>query len=759
MPKNLSPVQVQSKRAACGVPHSAPRRLSVAAFPTRRRHDTGRLGRTLLLDNNDSFTHNLFQLLAGLRCEAPLIIKNQDISWRQLRRLLKNGAFDNVVISPGPGSPEIAADVGLCLDLLTSELDIPILGVCLGMQCIAHAAGGKVALAPEPVHGRLSSIAHKQHALFDSIPSGVGYSAVRYHSLVVEEATLPCALEAIAWTAGPTAAVGTAFQQVQSGQDTPLLMGLAHRQLPYYGVQFHPESIATDHGCQLMQNFLQLASAHRGCGRAASTQCLDVPIPASAKTSASVTHVSRSLGLDVRWQRLSPERHGTVASEDIFCTLFASCSDAFWLDSSSAPDRGRFSFMGGRGGPLWRRITYSLPDPDGRMGASSGGTASIEDAQGSVESHELHGSFWDLLEQEVASCQCSPSACQDLPFDFWGGWVGYLGYELKAQTCGSNAFRSAQPDANLFFVDRLVAVDHGSGDVYMVALADTSSMRRSRVQYERDVASCLEELRAGNSYELCLTTAFERNVSPAVSPLHLYRNLRRINPAPHAAFLQFAGACPISICCSSPERFLHGSRSSPQGSIITARPIKGTAARCANLAEDVAAAAALAASEKDRSENLMIVDLLRNDLGQVCEVGTVQVPDLMQIESFATVHQMVSTVQGVRRSDKSVVDCIRAAFPGGSMTGAPKKRSMEILDRLEGAPRGIYSGSLGYISLNGAFDFNIVIRTAVISGGTMSIGAGGAVVMQSTAAAEFQEMQLKAERLLQAVKMSEAPAN
>jgi para-aminobenzoate synthetase len=243
------------------------------------------------------------------------------------------------------------------------------------------------------------------------------------------------------------------------------------------------------------------------------------------------------------------------------------------------------------------------------------------------------------------------------------------------------------------------------------------------------------------SYEICLTNA--ARLPAAGSGLGLYRRLRRLNPAPYAAYLRLGG---VEVACSSPERFLRIDRHRT----AEARPVKGTAPRGRTPAQDARLRDALASGAKTRAENLMIVDLLRNDLGRVCEPGSVHVPELMVTETYATVHQLVSTVRGTLRPDVDAVGCVRACFPGGSMTGAPKLRTMEIIDRLETAARGIYAGAIGYLGCDGTADLNIVIRTAVLAGGEWHVGAGGAIVLGSDPAEEYAEMVLKAMTTLRA---------
>ena len=266
--------------------------------------------------------------------------------------------------------------------------------------------------------------------------------------------------------------------------------------------------------------------------------------------------------------------------------------------------------------------------------------------------------------------------------------------------------------------------------------------RERRDAYLANIAACKHEIFEGESYEICLTTALHSD--GAIDPLAAYRLLRRRNPAPYAALLRLGD---LSVLSSSPERFLRVDR----GRVVESKPIKGTAARAADPAEDMWRAAALRDDEKSRAENLMIADLVRNDLGRVCALGTVEVPALMAVESYATVHQLVTTVRGRLREDATAIDAIRATFPGGSMTGAPKLRTMEIIDRLERGPRGVYSGALGFLSVNGTADLSIVIRTLVASRAGLQIGAGGAIVAASDPDAEHDEMLLKARAVLAAV--------
>ncbi len=390
-------------------------------------------------------------------------------------------------------------------------------------------------------------------------------------------------------------------------------------------------------------------------------------------------------------------------------------------------------------------------------------------------------SIFDFLDRELALNEVEPPAAVER--GLIGGFVGYLGYELKADCGARNLHSSDLPDAAFMLANRVArrrprqrphlplrARPRGRPRGGRTGLsgrsrssprrspsrrpprrwrrpripAATSASRcgRGRERYLADIVRSQAELAAGESYEVCLTDQISTDASP--DPFDLYRQLRRSNAAPFAAFLRFGERAIVS---SSPERFLSVDRERE----VQARPIKGTISRHEDAAEDAARVAFLGGDEKTKAEHLMIVDLLRNDLGRVCEVDSVSVPDLMVVEPYATVHQVVSTIVGRLETHRSAAECVRACFPGGSMTGAPKERTMEIIDDLEAEARGVYSGAIGYFGLDGSTDLSIVIRTIVMRPGRTTIGAGGAIVMQSDPEEEFDEILLKARAPMAAI--------
>jgi para-aminobenzoate synthetase component 1 len=261
------------------------------------------------------------------------------------------------------------------------------------------------------------------------------------------------------------------------------------------------------------------------------------------------------------------------------------------------------------------------------------------------------------------------------------------------------------------------------------------------------VARVREYIVAGDIFQANLSQRFQSPLPEA--PFDLYRRLRQRNPAPFSAYLDFGD---LQILSASPERFL---RLEPERRQVETRPIKGTRPRGLGPMHDAALGRALAESQKDRAENVMIVDLLRNDLSRVCRPGTVRVPELFALEHHPTVHHLVSTVVGELDPDADAVDLIRAAFPGGSITGAPKVRAMEIIAELEPTQRGVYCGSIGYISATGAMDTSIVIRTYLVVGGEVYFQAGGGIVADSDPELEYRETLDKARGLIETLVQSQ----
>jgi para-aminobenzoate synthetase len=753
---------------------------------------------TLLVDNYDSYTYNVFHLLAAVCGEEPIVIHNDMVSWRALSRW----DFDAIVLSPGPGRPERWHDFGVCSDILRSS-EIPVLGVCLGHQGLGHVLSGLVGTAPAAMHGRLSQVQHLGSGLFEGIPQD--FSVVRYHSLAVT---------------GPLEPEGRVTAWTGDG----VVMGIEHLHRPLWGVQFHPESIATEHGKTLIENFYTLARRHSAprARRHSTSHARRASIPATPPQRSRAgrgrrAHRAASARLELSVRSIA----GAAPAELLFERLFGAADYAFWLDSADAPTRlAQCSYLGTSAGPDRRVLEYDVEQ--GRVTTHGAAGPTVE-----------YQSIFDALDRELSARTIEPPATLEL--GLLGGFVGYLGYECKAD-CGSpNAHHSDVPDAVLMLANRVVAVDHARRCTHLLALGrDGDAARwldeaevivretlvasgaassqpgapaaapptaspqpgapvtppavpprpgragapgdprvavapgdpdagegghpvifhcgRGREQYLADIARCQVALTAGESYEVCLTDQLSTTASP--EPFECYRLLRRRNPAPFAAYLKLG---EVAVLSSSPERFLGIGRDRN----VQARPIKGTAARSADPAGDEAQRAELLNDEKTFAEHLMIVDLLRNDLGRVCVLDSVRVPEFMVVESYPTVHQLISTVTGVLEPERTPVDCVRACFPGGSMTGAPKLRTMGIIDDIERVARGVYSGAIGYFGLDGSVDLSIVIRTIVLRPGATTIGAGGAIVTQSDPEQEFDELLLKARApmaaIAQAVTGSDSP--
>lgn len=354
---------------------------------------------------------------------------------------------------------------------------------------------------------------------------------------------------------------------------------------------------------------------------------------------------------------------------------------------------------------------------------------------------------------------------------FQGGIAGWLAYDLSHHLERLPRPRSAAPalpQAVLGVFDAVAAFDHTQGKAWVIGETRAAGRLRDRLAaapvptpldwtagaiaqpdlkravYEAHIAQVVEYIRAGDIFQANLAQRFTAALPPDLAPFTLYRRMRARAPGPFSAFITGGGGAVASV---SPERFLaldhHGQAET--------RPIKGTRRRGRDAAEDAALAAELAASAKDRAENLMILDLMRNDLSKVCRIGSVRAPQRMALETFPAVHHLVSAVTGTLRPGLGAVDLVRACFPPGSITGAPKVRAMEIIAQLETAPRGPYCGAFGWFGDDGAMDLAVAIRTAAMANGLVAVHAGGGITAESDPAAEYDETLVKAGPILAAL--------
>lgn len=438
--------------------------------------------------------------------------------------------------------------------------------------------------------------------------------------------------------------------------------------------------------------------------------------------------------------RLELEKlNGWVNPADAFLAMHSKDQHAFWLDRSSNTD-----------------------EPVSVIG-SAGSIIRAGD-----EAFALAREFLDQLRESITSF---PEV--ELPFNFRPGLVGYLGFEL-----GDSEASGIHPKAEFMIVDRALVFDHRNKAMYFVGLFESREqflnwhraallrltlvggevasfmqgikppkvlsmkIRHTQQRYIELIHDAKAHISQGDVFQLCLTNQIF--IEHEANALKTFLTLRDSNPAPYGGYLKLGG---VEIVSSSPEQFLKVTASGK----VSSKPIKGTRPRSSNNTEDKEIAAELANNEKERAENLMIVDLMRNDLGRVCKADSIHVEKLFDVESYATVHQLVSTITGQLSEGQTATSALAACFPAGSMTGAPKIRAIEILKQLEASPRDIYSGAIGYLGFDGSADFGMTIRTLVFEGSSATIGVGGGITIDSDAPSEFEETMLKAKALIGAL--------
>jgi para-aminobenzoate synthetase component 1 len=452
--------------------------------------------------------------------------------------------------------------------------------------------------------------------------------------------------------------------------------------------------------------------------------------------------------------------------------LFKDKRFSFFLDSGMDPHKlGRYSFIGS----------------DPFLVLSTRGSKSTIN-QGSEKS-SLDGNPFDILSHFLEVYRLD--SCSS-PVPFIGGAVGYFSYDLChfIERLPSSAVDDLKlPECYFGFYDQILAFDNLQGKGYIIStgfpeLEETKRIKRAEKRLEEvkaqlvdtsysgteapqtppsflikpvtlkaaftyeEYVAIVEKARqyiiSGDIFEVNLSQRFEAELS--ITPYQLYRRLRQINPAPFACYLGFN---EVQVVSASPERFLR-----LRGDRVETRPIKGTRPRGKTPEEDEALANKLLSSSKDRAENIMIVDLERNDLGRVCRFGSVKVTELAKLEVFPTVFHLTSTVVGRLREDKKGIDLLKATFPGGSITGTPKVRAIEIIDELEPTRRSVYTGSIGYLSFSDDLDLNIAIRTFLIKGKKAYFQVGGAITYDSDPDTEYQETLDKAKALVDALNMA-----
>lgn len=757
-----------------------------------------RLPTCLILDFHDSYTRNILKLVSQTPhwnlegWEQRIVVVNVDsLSWDSfVNKILPH--IDCVVLGPGPGTPHRDSDFSWPTRLIAEFGDrLPIFGLCLGLQGLATTFGGKVIKAAAPKHGQISRIRLDRTStshldLFEGVPDE--FDAVQYNSLMVDADSLPRDLEVTAWTDSAVA-----------GHE-PEVMALQHRLKPLYGVQFHPESIASSFGETILSNFFAIVLAFQQRQQPALEGSPDLPAHVLELSTAFRPRTGSSYpSSSSRYNLLHVPLGSTTewTTRKVFETLVKGKSPLgeIWLESARPS-----------GIPQWSHLC--IPQTTLSHQARSR-TVLVRTATEDCDTLTLDGaeSFTSWLSDLQTSLFNQTSFDSAERTSVPVGFVGSIAYEMKDETMPLSKRHPLtvreQSDVELAFASLVLSYDHENGawsanglvrtarpgdpladqtssllpalgvseEEWTAWLEGVSEILRGgppgesdfspaplptdfcpdqdRENYISSIESARRSIIAGDAYELCLTTQF-RSLLPANSPLlgdpyPFYLTLRATNPAPYCAYFHLPRS-NFALLSSSPERFMRIERTGK----ADMKPIKGTVRRSPqDPVEDERRKRALLADEKERAENLMIVDLIRNDMLASCPVETVEVPGLMLIESYQTVHQMVTTVVGQLGEGVRPFEAMMRAFPPGSMTGAPKLRSLQLLDELEQRQdRGAYSGVFGYLAVDGASDWSVVIRTLVKRGRNLTLGGGGAITHKSVAENEWEEVLTKVDAVL-----------
>jgi len=807
------------------------------------------LPRIVIVDHYDSYTRNILPLISSCFEPPPSaeLLNNRVTVIPHTHKALEANEFhanflpyvDALILSPGPGSAESLSDFGTSMSLLQHPAlrDFPILGICLGHQGIAKAAGATIDQLTELFHGRKRKLFMSDNIRTDglrSIMDGVedGTETICYNSLIVNEDSLPEYISV------------TARSFLDHGSNDTIVQAIEHKEQPHFGVQFHPESIESCAGDVILRNFLHNVAtvwskkepsrvrAWADTATRLPAQIYSLGISCVAQGSTLPPHETKWYIQQKSWPAAQSLKEVLTSQAPALMKRLFRCGEvgSIWLDSASPFDpQSKVSMMSHSDFVL----TY---DMNGCLKLALKGTSRLQRVD--MGTHEQ---LWDWLDEVQRTIQ---SQMKDLTPNkntaFRTGFLGIWSYEMKDESlylkklspanyeeCSNTLVnRMELPAAQWAFCNKVLCLDHSSmtwtayalvnGDgraagplvqleqlgaqigiqacdaekwfrEVEIAVLEISNLSESLTQgpslnvnalddgaaYMEKVEEAQKLIGMGESYELCLTTQFEGHV-PGLNGyddyFSMYCTLRRKNPAPFGAYLELLPLYgkPQAILSTSPERFL----TITDNGHVEMRPIKGTKVRpgwgsgeedwfskasdpemkAFMEQEDNRRKMQLHEDPKERAENLMIADLIRADLQSVCYPGSVAVPRLIALETYETVHQLVTSVVGYLRPGIGCVEATKRCFPPGSMTGAPKRRSVELIETLERPPRlpglssrrrAMYSGALGFIGVDGASNLSVIIRTVTVQANKVTVGAGGAITFLSNPEGEWDEVLTK----------------